>query len=464
MTANIINDTIAAISTAIGEAGIGIVRISGPGALDIADRIFVAKDIRQLRDCQGYTTHYGWIAEKEKRGRIIDEVLINVMRSPRSYTREDIIEINCHGGALPLREVLELVLRNGCRLAEPGEFTKRAFLNGRIDLAQAEAVLDIIKAKTDAALKMSAEQLRGGLSAEINSCREALIEALSLIEADIDFPEDTSGSVDLNRIGAALKESGRKISGLLSCSGRGRIIREGVKTVICGRPNVGKSSILNALLRQERSLVTSVAGTTRDTIEEFIDIRGIPIRIIDTAGILEPRDLIERKAVQRAKRYIEEADLVLLIFDGSRKLVEEDRMLIKRLKSKQNVIAVVNKIDKTQNIKKDDLAGKFTRLVEISAKNYLNINLLEDSICEAVYRGEVVLAEAVLVSNLRHIESLRCAQKLIAEASDSLDNKLPAEYTAQLIKDASSYLDEMLGKRITEDVLERIFGEFCIGK
>lgn len=461
-----LDDTIAAISTPIGEAGIGIVRISGKDALKITDKIFASKDNKKPSAFKTYTTHYGWIVEKsriEKPADIIDEVILTVMLAAKSYTREDIVEINCHGGIVALRRVLDLVLENGCRLAQPGEFTKRAFLNGRIDLAQAEAVLDIIRAKTDSALKIGVGQLKGALSKEINKVREALLGLLAVLEANIDFPEEEITTISLKEISEKLADINKEMRSILDSSGRGRIFREGIHTVICGKPNVGKSSLLNALLKKERSIVTPIPGTTRDTVEEVIDIKGIPVRIVDTAGILEPRDLMEKKAVERAKKSIELADLVILLFDGSRRLSRDDLVLMQKLKKKP-LIAVINKIDLKQKIQKEKVLKSFGQAIEISAKKPKNINLLEDAIANLVYKGEVAGSEPMLVSNLRHIEALREAQKVIAGAINSVDNKLSLEFIAQDIKETVLHLDEISGKRFSEDLLDKIFSEFCIGK
>jgi len=468
-----IGDTITAISTPIGEGGIGIVRISGKDALVIADKIFIAKDGKRPSAFKTYTTHYGWIVENIKSkaqnaklsrpDEFVDEVILTVMRAPKSYTKEDIVEINCHGGIVALRTVLDLILACGCRLAEPGEFTRRAFLSGRIDLAQAEAVLDIIRAKTDSALKMGTEQLKGALSYEINKIRKLLLTILSQIEANIDFPEEEIGAVNLKDIGRRLKNINNEFTNILDSSKRARVFREGIHAVICGRPNVGKSSLLNALLRQERSIVTPIPGTTRDTVEEIIDIKGIPVRIVDTAGILEPQDLIEKKAVERSARSIDLADLVIILFDGSKRLTRDDEVLMKKMK-KKTVLPIINKIDLKQKIEKNRLLKEFSRVIEISAKKSKNINLLEDAIADLVYKNRVAGSEPLLVSNLRHIEALRAAQKVIAEAVNSIDNKLSLEFIAQDIKEALVHLDVVLGKSFSEDLLDKIFCEFCIGK
>ncbi len=478
-----INDTIAAIATGVGESGIGIVRISGKDALVIADRIFVSCDKKKPSGFKTYTTHYGWIVRPfssskvlkldklnsrtheltNSRTEIIDEVILTVMRAPKSYTKEDIVEINCHGGIIALREVLDSVLENGCRLAEPGEFTKRAFLNGRIDLAQAEAVLDIIHAKTDSALKISIEQLRGALSSQINKIRKVLLDILGLLEANIDFPEEEISHINSKEILQKLNTINNELKDILDTSKQGRIFREGINAVICGKPNVGKSSLLNALLKQERSIVTPLAGTTRDTIEEIIDIKGIPIIIVDTAGIIEPRDLIEKKAIQRSRRYIDSADLVILLFDGSKRLTKEDEALMKRIKRK-NTLAIINKIDLKQNIEKGRIQRRFNQVINISAKKLKNIDLLESAIANLVYNGKISHSEPIMVSNLRHIEAIKRTQKLIAEALKSLDNRLSLEFVAQDIKDALGHLDDILGKRFSEDLLDKIFSDFCIGK
>lgn len=462
MIENDINDTIAAPATPAGGSGIGIVRISGKDALGVADRIFLAKDGRKVSSFKSYTVHYGWVVEPQSAG-IIDEVILTVMRAPRSYTKEDVVEINCHGGIVALRKVLELALGSGCRLAGPGEFTKRAYLSGRIDLAQAEAVLDIITAKTGAALKVSQRQLEGVLSGRINSIRQKLINALMELEANIDFPDEEIGALDLNKTGAILSDVNTELTKILSSSACGRILREGLHAVICGRPNVGKSSLLNALLCQERSIVTPVAGTTRDTIEEVIDIRGIPVRVVDTAGIIEPRGIVEKKAVQRSKKHIDSADLVLLVFDASSKLTKGDYSLIARLKKKQ-VIAVINKIDIKPKIDKKAIAKRFRHVVEISAKKPKNIDLLEKAIAGSVYQGRVAGQEPVLLSNARHIAAIKEAQKFVALAFNSLDNKLSPEFISQDIKDALGFLDAIVGRGFTKDLLDKIFDKFCIGK
>lgn len=456
-----IDDTIAAIATPVGESGIGIVRLSGRDALSIMDKIFVSKNNKKPSEFKTYTMHYGWITEDK--AKIIDEVILTVMRAPRSFTKEDVAEINCHGGIVMIRAILDLVIKNGARLAQPGEFTRRAFLNGRIDLAQAEAVLDIIRAKTDSALRIGLQQLNGALSRQINQARDGLLEIQSALEVNIDFPEEEIEGNLLQYLRGKLEKVIVRLSDILDTAKQGKLMRDGINVVICGCANVGKSSLLNAILKEERSIVTSISGTTRDTIEEIVDIRGIPVKIIDTAGILAPRDLVEKKAILRSKRYIDSADLVLLLFDGGRKLSREDKYLIARL-NKRTVIAVINKMDLKQKIEKSVIINKFPHLIEISAKKSHNIHMLEEMIWRLIYKGEVIAPESVIMSNGRHVAALRHAQKLIAEALDSLDNKVPLEFIAQDTLDALGYLDDILGKRFSQDLLNKIFADFCIGK
>ncbi len=452
-------DTIAAIATAMGESGIGIVRLSGREALSIADKIFYSKGSGRPSQFKSYTLRYGWIKDGS---RLIDEVILSVMRQPRSYTREDVVEINCHGGLAAVKAVLELVLARGARLAEPGEFTKRAFLNGRIDLAQAEAVLDIIRAKSEAALDIGLRQLRGSLSREVSGLRESLMDILSALEADIDFPEEGIEALRSGQLEEGLKRISRRLCAIIEDHRKTRIFREGVKAVICGSPNVGKSSLLNALLKQERSIVTPVAGTTRDSIEEMIDVRGIPLRVIDTAGLITPRNTVEKKSVKRARDHIASADIVLFVLDGSRRLTDADRRLM-RLK-KERTIPVINKIDLKQRVKPQDLKGFVNRAVCVSAKKMLNIAALEEAITGLVCQGRPLLRESATLSSIRDIEPIKKADRLIREALVSLEQGFFAELVCQDIKEAVLSLDTVTGESLTQGLLDKIFGRFCIGK
>lgn len=454
------SSTIAAISTSIGEAGIGIVRLSGKQALNIADKIFISADKVKPSKFRSHTIHYGWIINN---GKKIDEVLISVMLAPKTYTRENIVEINCHGGIVSLRNVLDLAIAKGARLAQKGEFTLRAFLNGRIDLSQEEAVLDLVKAKTNSSLDLSMKQLEGGLSEEINSLREDLLAILVSLEAQIDFPEEDALDSIKSDAKPKIKKALTQIENILSTASQGRILRDGINVVICGKPNVGKSSLLNMLLRQERAIVSPVAGTTRDTIEEFIDIKGIPLRFVDTAGIIEPRDLIEVKAISRTKQFLDRADLVLLVFDYSNRIDRQDKEIIKDVLGKK-VIAVVNKKDLKKKIDQKFLKGKFMEVVYISAKENTGLADLESAIVRNVWKGKVVKSDNILVNNLRHIESLAKAKTHLDNALLAFGQNLSLEFSCLDVKLAIESLGEITGMTINEEVLERIFSDFCIGK
>ena len=354
-----LDDTIAAISTPIGEGGIGIVRLSGRDSLKFADKIFISKDGKKPSGFKTYTVHYGHIVEKSKgksqKAKVIDEVILTVMRAPRSYTKEDVVEINCHSGIAPLKKILDLCLINGARLAEPGEFTKRAFLNGRIDILQAEAVLDIIKAKTELSLRSALNNLEGLFSKKINEIREKLIDIYARMEASIDFSEEDLRGVRKENIFKKLKMIKNEVEKLVSDSNQGRILRQGIKTVICGSPNVGKSSLMNAILKESRSIVTPIPGTTRDTIEEIVNINGIPVMLVDTAGITDTDHLVEKEGIRRSRIYLENADLVLLVLDWSRRLNKDDLAIIKKIRdNNKEAVVAINKTDlkKKLDIKK----------------------------------------------------------------------------------------------------------------
>lgn len=459
------DDTIVAISTPLGESGIGIVRMSGKRALRIADEIFVSKDGKVPSKLPTFTTHYGHIVDRDQRPEVIDEVILTIMRAPKTYTREDIVEINCHSGITCLKKVLDLVVSLGARVAQPGEFTKRAFLNGRIDLAQAEAVLDVIRAKTDSSLRVALNQLEGVLSKEVRSLRCQLLDILANVEAGIDFPEEDIEVATLSKLQESLKAVAENLEHLLATADRGQVLREGVTTVICGRPNVGKSSLMNALLRKGRVIVTPIPGTTRDTIEEVANIGSIPIKVVDTAGIVETVDLIAKECVQRSQMYLARADLVLLVLDGSERLTDEDRRLLVEVKNRP-AVAVINKIDLDQRIEleelRESLPGK--RIIKISATQRIGLQLLEDAITQMVWRGEVPTTDEPLVTNVRHKDALVKALRAIGKAAKGMEEGVGLELVAIDLKEGLDGLGEIVGEVVTEDLLDRIFSEFCIGK
>jgi tRNA modification GTPase len=462
----IYDDTIAAISTPVGEGGIGIVRISGKESLRIADMIFLPRKGGRISDFKTFTVHYGDIIRANgDLKEVIDEVLVTVMRAPNSYTTEDIIEISCHGGLTSLRSILNLVIEKGARLAEPGEFTKRAFLNGRIDLAQAEAVLDMIRAKTETFLKVSANQLKGDLSSELQNIRSKIMDVYVQLEAIVNFPEEDISTSSRQIMAGELIGSEEEIQRLIDTGQEGRVLKEGIRVVIAGRPNVGKSSLLNVILKQERAIVSNIAGTTRDTIEETAQIKGIPFQVIDTAGILEPRDIIEEEAVKRSKMHIESADLVIFLMDASEEITPIDKLLFDQICGKNHLL-VMNKADKA---KEDvirtvrDIVGE-KPVLQISALTRNGISELENAIVESVTNRESLGAHGVMVSNLRHLEALNNAGTFVSEARQGLETMLPAELISENIKTALHYLDKITGRDIDQDLLDNIFAQFCIGK
>ncbi|MFH1655225.1 MAG: tRNA uridine-5-carboxymethylaminomethyl(34) synthesis GTPase MnmE [Candidatus Omnitrophota bacterium] len=460
------DDTIAAVSTALGQAGIGIVRLSGKDALPIVDKIFASKEKKKPSKFKTYSTHYGWIINGKKgKSEVIDEVILTVMRAPKSYTKEDIVEINCHSGILPLKKILDLTIKMGARLAEAGEFTRRAFINGRIDLAQAEAVLDIINAKTDQALEISVSQLKGELSREIESIRNELVEVLAYLEAEIDFPEEDINRLPLRQQLARLNNTKKQIENLLETSEQGKIMREGINVVICGRTNVGKSSLLNTLIKEEKAIVTHIPGTTRDIVEEIINLKGIPLRFVDTAGMIEPKDLVEKEAIKRSHTQIDNCDLALLLFDNSQKLSDKDKMLLKNLKGK-NIIFVINKIDLPSKINTNRLKSiaKNSKIVKISVLKKFGIKNLEDTIIKNVWQGKFKDKKSVFISNIRHIQALRSALGQIEKTLEVISRKISTEFVCLELKGAVEELDSITGRTIEKDLLDKIFSEFCIGK
>ena len=458
-------ETIAAIATATGEGGIGIIRVSGSQALSLATQLFrPAGQQREERLTPGRQFLYGWIVEPDN-GVPVDEAILLVMPGPCSYTREDVVEFHCHGGPSPLRRVLDLLLARGARLAEPGEFTKRAFLNGRLDLSQAEAVMDVIRAKTDASLKMAVGNLSGGLSIQVRSLRDAVLAMIARLEAAIDFPEDDIEEMATADAQAAIGGIRAKVAALLDTAQAGRILREGLATVIIGKPNVGKSSLLNALLREKRAIVTDIPGTTRDIIEEYVSIRGIPLKIVDTAGIRETDDLVEQLGVERARQIVDTADLVLLLLDASVPLSREDREVLAMLPGREALI-LLNKSDLPPRITPAELAelapGRI--VLKISVTEGSGLAQLEEAIVELVYRGGLEPGEAAFVNNLRQADLLRQADGCLHSALAAIDAGMPPDCLVVDLRDAWELLGKVNGDTVGEDILDEIFSRFCIGK
>jgi tRNA modification GTPase len=458
-----IEDTIVAISTPPGEGGIGIVRLSGARAVEIAEKIFISAKGKRPSRARSHSILYGAVVDPES-GRQIDEVLLSVMRAPQTYTLEDIVEINCHGGSFPLRRVLEVVLREGARLAEPGEYTRRAFLNGRIDLSQAEAVLDLIRAKSEEAERAAMEQLKGGLSEKIKIQLDAVTGILAQIEAWIDFPEEELGSETKEDLTKRMEEIGEELAVLSKTYEEGRLVREGLKTAIVGRPNVGKSSLLNALLGEERAIVTDTPGTTRDVVSEYISIGGYALKIMDTAGIRASHEMAEKEGVRRSLSAMEGADLVICVLDGSMPLKEEDKDLLAKVKGKRRIIAL-NKSDLPQVWGEvPNLDG--TKTLPISAKTGEGIpalkGLIKEIFASSASKGEA--GPGVVITNLRHKVSLDRGAEALFKAKEEMAGEMPLEIVSIELREALRALGEIVGAVSTEDILARIFSEFCIGK
>ncbi|WP_027637265.1 tRNA uridine-5-carboxymethylaminomethyl(34) synthesis GTPase MnmE [Clostridium butyricum] len=456
-------DTICAIATPIGEGGIAIIRISGEKALEIADKIFAPKSKKDIKDMKTYTMRYGTIVDLDTKD-IIDDVILSYMKGPRSYTGENVIEVNCHGGVVATNRVLNQIVKAGARIAEPGEFTKRAFLNGRIDLSQAEATMDIIKAKTELSMKSAMMQSKGALSKEIGELRKYLLNVLALIEYAVDFTEDDEDIVDDDLI-AQIKDSITKtitrINSLLKNADEGKIIRDGLNIVIVGKPNVGKSSLLNSLLREKRAIVTDIPGTTRDIIEEYINLDGIPIKITDTAGIRDTEDTVEKIGVERSKEKIEEADLVILMLDTSRALDDEDRVIIDAINDKK-YIALLNKVDLECKIS-EEVITSLNRTIEISAKTGFGIENLKEEIKNLFFNGEID-SESLIISNTRHKQALYRSLEDCNLALEKINLNEYLDLISIYITSAMRALGEITGDELEEDLLNKIFSEFCCGK
>ena len=457
-----ITDTIAAISSAAGNSGIGIIRVSGDEAIEVVDKIFrPANKNKKLANVESHTVHYGHIMDGDK---TLDQVLVIVMKNPHSYTGEDTVEIDCHGGMLILKKVLDLVLKNGARTAEPGEFTKRAFLNGRIDLSQAEAVMDSINSKNDFALNSSIEQLKGGVSDAIKDIRKDIIYHIAFIESALDDPEHISLDGYDEEITEMLNENINKISKLVNSFDNGRIMKEGIKTVILGKPNAGKSSLLNLMLGEDRAIVTDIEGTTRDTLEENINFNGLSLKIIDTAGIRDTEDLVERIGVNKAKEIAKEGDLIIYVVDGSRELDDNDREIIKLINDKQAII-LVNKSDMDTVINIDELKKDSNRdVILFSAKNGEGMDQLEEEIRNMFYSGKVTYNDQVYITNARHKEALENALESLKQVKNSVDAGMPEDFYSIDLMDAYTDLGLIIGESVEDDLVNEIFSKFCMGK
>ncbi len=458
-------ETICAVSTPIGEGGIGIIRLSGPKAISVVKPLFRGLPPASLDRVPSHTIQYGHLIDPPS-GRAIDEVLVTVMRSPRTYTREDVVEINAHGGPFLLDRILSLIIRQGARLAEPGEFTKRAFLNGRIDLTKAEAVMDLIQAKTEASYRAAMIRLEGALGREIHDLRDRLRGLLAIIEAQIDFPEDELEAFPMEKAQESVKEVFARVQKLLDTLEEGRILREGLATVIVGRTNVGKSSLLNRLLRVDRAIVTPIPGTTRDLLEETLNIRGVPVRVTDTAGLRASADPVEQEGIRRTRSAIEGADLILLMAEAPAGLKEEEVEFLKRYESRKKVILVINKIDLAANRGEaiHKAANGRVSAVQISATRGDGLDALRDSIRNAALSSVSDGENGILIARLHHKSALLATRVHLEEVMRAIDKGMPEEIIAMDLRGALDRLGEIIGETTTEDILDRIFREFCIGK
>ena len=457
-------DTIAAIATGITNSGIGIIRISGPDSVFIADKIFRAgkKNIK-LENVESHTIHYGFIFDREN---MIDEVMVSVMRGPRSFTAEDTVEINCHGGILIMNRILELVVKNGARMAEPGEFTKRAFLNGRIDLSEAEAVMDVISSKNDLALKSSVLQLRGFVSDKIKKLREEIIYEIAFIESALDDPEHISLEGYPEKLGIKVDHLLKDVDKLISSSDNGKIIKEGINTVIVGKPNAGKSSLLNLMVGEDKAIVTDVAGTTRDILEENISLHGISLNIVDTAGIRSTDDIVEKIGVDKAKKIASEADLIIYVVDSSVDFDENDFEIIDMIQNKKCIV-LLNKSDLKQKITEKDLQDKLNRdtiIIKTSTKENTGIDEFEDTVKKMFFKGDINLNDELIITNMRHKEKLIDAYESLKQVKKSLEDRMPEDFYSIDLMSAYSSLGAIIGEEVEDDLVNEIFSKFCMGK
>lgn len=455
-------DTIVGIATAMTNSGIGIIRISGNDAIPILKKIFRPNSKnKDIETVDSYTAHYGFI---EDDGNLIDECIVLVMKAPSTYTREDVVEIDSHGGVIIMKKIMELVIKHGARPAEPGEFTKRAFLNGRIDLSQAEAVMDLISAKNEFALESSMKQLRGSIKKKIKELRKDIIHQVAFIESALDDPEHYSVDGYGEELQRALQPIKQEIEKMIASSSDGKLLKEGIKTAIIGKPNAGKSSLLNVLLGEERAIVTDIAGTTRDTLEEFIYLQGIPLQMVDTAGIRHTDDIIEKIGVDKAKNVIDEADLILYIVDGSKEFDEEDKTIIHLIQNKK-VIALINKSDLEIKLKKEDLTQYLNcPILTVSMKEEEGLEAFYEALKEMFFEGNLSFNDEVYITNIRHKTALIEAKESIEKVEESIENQMPEDFYSIDLMNSYEQLGFIIGESLEEDLVNEIFREFCMGK
>ncbi len=458
----LLSDTIAAISTAVGEAGIAVIRVSGPESIAEVEKIF--RSTTKLTEAATHTVHYGYIVDPDHREKI-EEVLVTVMRAPRSFTTEDVVEISTHGGVISVKRVMDLLLQQDIRLAEPGEFTKRAFLNGRIDLSQAEAVIDLIRSKSDRAFSVALKQVEGALSDQIGKLRHILVETMAHIEVNIDYPEHDVESLTAEFIKDKSMEVMQGIAKLLKTAEQGKILREGITTAIVGRPNVGKSSLLNALAHTNRAIVTDIPGTTRDVIEEFVTINNIPLKLLDTAGIRETMDVVEKIGVERSKHAVTEADLILLVLNASEPLHEDELELMEQIRGRQSIV-IMNKMDLPPQLDRDILARFYAEdlIVPMSVKTQEGIDALEAAISQLFFSGSIESGDLTYVSNVRHIALLKKANKSLQDAYEAAEQFIPIDMIQIDVRLAWEQLGEIIGDTASDTLLDQIFSQFCLGK
>ena len=458
-------DTIAAISTPMGEGAIAIVRLTGDQALSIIDKIYKGPGNKKLSEVSSHTIHYGHLVDPDSE-KVVEEVMVSIMRGPKTFTREDVVEINCHGGLVSVKKVLNLVLTNGARLAEPGEFTKRAFLNGRIDLSQAEAVMDLIRAKTDRAMNVALGQMEGRLSKLVQTLRQEILETLAHVEVNIDYPEydDVEEMTHTMLIKKASYVKDQLVK-LLQTAEQGKILREGISTVIVGRPNVGKSSLLNAFVQENKAIVTDIPGTTRDVIEEFVNIRGVPLRLLDTAGIRETEDIVERIGVEKSRTVLKEADLILLVLNNAEELTSEDMQLFEATKGMETII-IVNKTDLPQKIDMSrirEMSGN-SPIIVTSILEDKGIDELEEAISNLFFEGDLEASDLTYISNTRHIALISQALKIMEDAISAIENNTPIDLVQIDLTRAWEILGEIIGDTVSESLIDQLFSQFCLGK